>query len=191
MIHNVIDTKAGTHFAGITLVCSHHARKRAVEHFGIKDSDVGSYVAIRLKKAALIDEDFTGEDGNIGRLFVHESVCYIVAKDGPLVITLYPQENTALDAVINPVAAAVKRIIRAAQRSEKAELQRLNRERAQYNVMIAEAELELTYTSQPAKIRKLTEEVSGHKTQIKRIDDEIFTVRRAKATVLKGVCAFV
>lgn len=190
MILSHIDPKAGTHFTGKIFV-KPHALDRATEHFGIKRSDAPVFVMDRLRKAALIDAEFMGECGNVGRLFTYGGIAFVVAIGEATVITLYPEKVRAQESLTKSVAAVIKRMIKSAQRTEAAELKRLTKLRADVNLELATVEHGIAHGSGKATIRKLTDKAVELRAEIERIDNEIVTTKRAKATVLKNVCAYV
>jgi len=190
MILTHIDPKAGTHFPGKIYV-TQHALDRAVEHFKAPRNKASDFIIERLRKAALIDNNFTGDNGRVVRLFTCEGIAFILDANEATVITLYPERTQRQEMLTKAVGAAVRRVIKSAQRTEATELKRLTKLRADVNLELATVEHGIAHGSGKATIRKLTEKAAELRAEIERIDNEIVTTKRAKATVLKNVCAYV
>lgn len=186
--NNVIDPKAGTHFIGKIFVVP-HALDRVTEHFDVERSAAPAWVMDRLRKASLVDPDVIGEDGTARRLFVYQRIAFIVAQHEDTVVTVYQQEKAPED-VRNNVGKVLMRALKAAQRTEKRELRRLTIEKAEVNVKRAELELRRLKTNLLSLQRKIDEELSLLAYELKRIDSDIFAVKREKSSLAKGICAY-
>lgn len=188
---NAIDPRAGRHFEEIRVISvSKHAVERATEHFGIKTDDVRNWVSTNLRQATLIDADFMGEDGKYGRLFAYRGIAFVVVSTEAYVVTVYPQEY-ATNALRNEMAKVVARVLKAAQRKETREVKRVNIRKAELTVERAEMELRKLKTMSYKVVADCDGRIAEINEELKQLDAEIFELRREKATLAKGICAYV
>jgi len=188
---NVIDPKAGTHFPMPTKIfVTPHALDEAVKDFGIERSKAPMHVMDLLRKSALIDPYIVGDDGNPVRLFAYKRQAFIVSLDSDTVVTTYRRDSAA-DLIRNAVEPVLRRVLRAAQREEAAELKRLAVMKAELSVRRAECELAQLLTKRPTKARSLLEEITQIDAEITQINTEMVSARQRKSTLAKGICAYV
>jgi hypothetical protein len=70
-----------------------HAMLKASELFGINyGPEARQFVIDNLKKATFVSE-IVGEDGKVDRLFGYRRIAFILDRNDPVVITVYPRKN--------------------------------------------------------------------------------------------------
>lgn len=184
-----IDPKAGTHFVGKIFV-SPHACDRATEHFGVERSKAAVFVMDMLRKASLVDPDVIDDNGNSGRMFAYNRTVFIVASTEATVITIHPQHQ-ASEVIRTPIERIIQRAIKTAQNKEKRESKRINIRKAELAIDRANCELRLAKSESVRVIADMTDKIAEIDLEVKRLDRELFELRREKKTLMKSVAAYV
>jgi hypothetical protein len=184
-----IDTKAGTHFNGVKINVSRHARLQAAKRFNMSDVSAGNFIAENLRKASFIGE-VIGDDGNNARLYGYRRIAFVVASTNNTVLTVY-QQDTAPASVYKEVHrlvnAELARMCKLVSKKERS----VEKMKAELKIEIGELEIRRMKTKSVSTRMALSARINALNEHFALLDADIYEVKRAQSTLRKGVVAYV